>query len=90
MARMIYRLDAYYVDKNGNYTQMTGYPKPFDSKGYGNDPKRTFRRAMSDKCDVAGPMYKVDERQVQVVLLLDLYGEVLDKTLIGELPEEAN
>lgn len=88
MARMIYRVDAWIVDKNGNYQQITGYPKPMDSKGYGNDPKKAFRRAMSEVCDIAGPMYKVDERQVQTVILMDVYGNVLHQVNIGELPEE--
>ena len=88
MARMIYKVDAFIVDANGTYSQIQGYPKTLDSRGYGNDPKRTFKRAKSDLCATESQMLLVDTRQIQTILLMDIYGNVLIKETCGEFPEE--
>lgn len=88
MPRMIYKVDAFIVDANGTYSQIQGYPKTLDSRGYGNDPQRAFRRAKSDLCATEAQMLQVDTRQIQTILLMDIYGNVLIKESYGEFPEE--
>ena len=88
MKRVIYQVIAYIVDANGTFNNLSGYPKNFDSKNYGNDPDKTFRRANGDYCEAVGAMSKVDTRQLQVAKLMRVNdGMTMALNKIGELAD---
>jgi hypothetical protein len=88
MKREIYQVLAYIVDANGTFNYLSGYPKMFDSKTYGNDPEKTYRRAHGDYCDAVGAMSKVDTRQLQIAMLIHVNdGVQLKITKMGEVAD---
>lgn len=88
MRHEIYMVNAYIVDANGTFSQLSGYPKPFDSKHYNNDFDKTLARAYSDYHEVLGAMYKADTRQVQVAEVLQMStGLVLELRRVGALAD---
>ena len=87
MQRAIYEVYAKVVDANGSYNTLTGYPKTFDSKNYGNDLAKTRQRAEGEYHQCIADMSKVDTRQVQSVILMDCYGNVIYSKSIGQLAE---
>lgn len=88
MKREIYQVVAYIVDANGNYANLSGYPKNFDSKNYNNDFGRTYRRANGEYCDAVGAMSKIDTRQLQVAKLVHINdGSTIALTQMGELAD---
>lgn len=90
MQREIYEVYAKVVDANGNYNTLTGYPKTFDSKNYGNDLQKTRTRAEGEYHQCIADMSKNDTRQLQSVILMTAEGNVIYSKSIGtiaELPE---
>ena len=67
MKREIFEVDAKIVDANGSYNILSGYPKTFDSKNYGNDIDKAEKRALGDCYEVLSQMAKRDDRQLQTV-----------------------
>lgn len=87
--REIYIVSAFIVDANGTFAFIEGYPKKFDSKNYGDDIRKTYRRADGDMSEAWGAMCKVDTRLVQTVTLSTVDGSLLGVKTTGELvPEE--
>ncbi|MBR3239165.1 MAG: hypothetical protein IKF99_12075 [Oscillospiraceae bacterium] len=70
MKREIYEVYANIVDANGNYNALSGYPKTFDSKNYGNDLDKTRQRAYGEWHNALSDMAKVDTRQVQIASII--------------------
>ena len=66
MKREIYEVYANIVDANGSYNALSGYPKTFDSKNYGNDLDKTRQRAYGEWHSALAAMAKVDTRQIQL------------------------
>ena len=87
--RNIFIVDAMIIDANGTFGRPEGYPKTFDSKHYGDDVDKTFRRADGDMSDVWGAMCKVDTRQIQTVELKDIFGNQYGKKTMGNFPSES-
>ena len=88
MRHEIYTVDAYIVDANGTFSQLSGYPKAFDSKRYNNDAEKALARAYSDYHEVLGAMYKADTRQVQIAVLIEMStGLILDMRRVGALAD---
>ena len=90
MQRVIYEVYAKVVDATGAYNTLSGYPKAFDSKNYGNDLGKTFTRAEGEYHSTIGEMCKNDARQVQSVILMDCNGNVRwtwSKGQLAELPD---
>ena len=85
MTRRIFTVYATVVDANGTYSQLSGYPKSFDSKNYSNDIEKTRRRAEGDMSDVWGDMCKRDDRKMQTVWLMAENGVQLDMRSWGSL-----
>ncbi len=85
--RNIFLVDARIVDANGALANVTGYPKVFDSKHYGDDVDKAKRRAEGDMSEAWGAMCKIDTRQVQVVTLNDMFGNLIEKKSMGDFPE---
>lgn len=88
MQRAIFEVYAKVVDANGSYNTLTGYPKVFDSRNYGNDVVKTYNRARGEFNSCLGTMYTRDDRQVQIAMILDVStGIQLAMEYIGELAE---
>ena len=87
MGRVIYEVYAKVVDANGSYNTLTGYPKVFDSRSYNGDGTKALRRAEGEFSSTWAGMCKIDERQVQTVLLMRQDGVVLDRKTFGGFPE---
>ena len=71
MERAIFEVYAKVVDSTGAYNTLSGYPKVFDSKGYGNDPEKTRQRAYGEWHNALSEMAKVDSRQIQFAMIID-------------------
>ena len=85
MERVIYEVYAKVVDANGSYNTLSS--EVFDSKSYGGDVEKTRVRAEGKFHEVIGAMCKVDTRQVQSVIMMDCYGNVVYQRSVGELAE---
>ena len=71
MERIIFEVYAKIVDANGSYNTLSGYPKVFDSKNYGNDIEKTRQRAYGEWHNALSEMAKIDSRQIQFAMILD-------------------
>lgn len=88
MARQIYEVYAKIIDANGSFNTLSGYPKAFDSKNYDGDGAKAYKRAQGEYHDCLGAMCKRDDRQVQIVMLLDgVLGTQIMMDCIGTIPE---
>ena len=86
MAREIFEVYAKIVDANGSYNTLTGYPKVFDSKNYNDDTQKAYNRAYGEYHECLGAMYKRDDRQIQIAMILNgTTGAQLAVTCIGNL-----
>jgi len=90
MARNIFIVDAYQVDGQGAYSHITGYPKAFDSNDYNNDVDVALKRANGSFASTWSGFCAVDNKQLQLVTLMDINGNLLDKKCLGTVnqPEE--
>ena len=85
MTRQIFVVYAHIVDGAGAFSIPTDYPKPFDSKHYGNDIERTENAAKADAHDLLSGMYKAGTRQVQYVEIKTADGFRVFEERIGAL-----
>ena len=81
--RNIFIVDAFIVDANGTFANLSGYPKTFDSKNYSDNVDIARKRAEGDLSEQWGEMCKRDDRQIQTVMLSDVFGNVLEKKSMG-------
>lgn len=88
MARQIYIVNAFIVDANGTFNNLSGYPKTFDSANYSGDTEKARRRAEGDMSETWGAMCKVDTRKVQTVTLGTVDGFQLERKTSGSLDAE--
>ena len=86
-SRSIYKVYAQ-VTVNGVNNTLSGYPKTFDSKDYGNDATKAFHRAegayhqaIADMCGV------YENREQQSVMLMDSACNVRYSWSIGQLAD---
>ena len=87
MGRQIYVVNAMIVDANGAYHNLDGYPKVFDSKNYGGDIQKTYRRAQGDMYETWGAMCKRDDRLIQTVSLETINGQHLEFKTSGSFDD---
>ena len=83
MARNVFTVNAWIIDANGTKNTLSGYPKDFDSRNYQDDTEKAIKRATGDFCEVWGTMCKRDDRQMQVVTLSQLNGQLIDRKSMG-------
>ncbi len=88
MARNIFIVNAQIVDANGAFNTLSGYPKNFDSNSYSGNVDKAKKRAEGEFSECWGAMCKRDDRQIQVVILSDVFGNQLDKKSMGDFPAE--
>ena len=84
--RNIFIVSAFIVDSNGTFSYLSGYPKTFDSKNYSDNVDIAKKRAEGDMFEQWGAMCKRDDRQIQTVMLSDVFGNVLEKKSMGNFP----
>lgn len=70
MVREIYEVYAQIVDANGNFADLSGYPKVVDSKTYNGDVDKTKMRAYSYLYDALAKMCVRDDRQLQFATII--------------------
>ena len=88
MTRQIYIVSAMIVDSNGAFHMLDGYPKAFDSKNYGDDTVKAYRRAQGDMYETWGAMCKRDDRLIQTVYLCTIEGQLIESKNNGSFFEE--
>ena len=88
MARNIFLVDAYQVNGQGAYAHINGYPKVFDSNDYDNDINIALKRANGSFASTWSGFCSVDNKQIQVVTLMDIFGNQIDRRCIGGFPAE--
>jgi len=85
-ARVIYEVYAKVVDSSGAYNTLDGYPKVFDSHQFNDDCDKALVRARAEYYSVLGAMYKRDDRQKQIAMILRANdGLQIEYTHIGEI-----
>lgn len=87
MQRQIFIVNAYIVDANGTFNNLSGYPKTFDSHLYGDDIDKAQRRAIGDASETFGAMCKRDDRQLQAVMVTTADGFQVEKRSIGQIAD---
>ena len=87
MKRQIFIVNAYVVDANGTFNNLSGYPKTFDSRSYDNDIDKTQLRAIGDMSECYGAMCKRDDRQLQTVMVMTADGFQIEKKSIGRIAD---
>ena len=87
MPRNIFIVNAYVVDANGTFNNLTNYPKTFDSRNYDNDVDKALKRATGDFSEAYGAMCKNDTRQLQTVVLMSADGFIVDTKHIGTIAD---
>ena len=86
--REIYEVYAKVVDSNGAYNTLSGYPKAFDSNSYDGDIDKARARAYGEYHTVLGTMYKRDDRQIQLAMILRASdGIQIECAHVGKFPE---
>ena len=70
MKREIYEVTAKIVDSNSTYNTLSGYPKTYDSKNYGNDIDKAKQRAYGEYHTVLGSFGSRDDRQIQIAMII--------------------
>ena len=88
MKREIYEVYAKIVDANGTYNTLSGYPKSFDSKNYGDDVDKAHRRAESDWHDLLKSFGTQDTRQLQYATVETADGFQIRRDGYGALNSE--
>lgn len=88
MTRKIFEVYAKVVDANGAYNTLSGYPKSFDSRNYGNDVDKALQRAKGEFHKTLGAMCERDDRQLQTVILMSADGFIVESAHVGEIAED--
>lgn len=87
MTREIYIVNVHIVDANGTFNTLTGYPKLFDSRSYGNDLAKALKRAQGEYYETVGALCKIDSRQLQTAYLMSSDGAILAQTCFGRIAD---
>lgn len=88
MARNVFSVNAMIVGSDGSFYNVDDYPKAFDSKSYNDDVDKALARAEGEFSDAWGAMCKRDDRLIQTVTLMDVFGNQLDRKSRGNFPPE--
>ena len=90
MARNIFIVDAYQVNGEGVYAHINGFPKPFDSEDYEGSVDTALFRAQGSFAGTWSNFCNDSTKQLQLVTLMDINGNLLDKKCLGTVnqPEE--
>ena len=84
--RNIFIINAHIVDANGTYHNLDNFPQIVDSNNYQGDVDKARRRADGIFSETWGAMCKVDTRQIQTVVISDVFGNLLERKTTGAFP----
>lgn len=88
MKREIYEVYAKVIDSTGAYNTLSGYPKTFDSHSYNDNIEKARLRAYGEFHEVLGAMYKRDDRQQQIAMIIRASdGLQIEKVAIGSVAD---
>ncbi len=89
MERQIYEVHKKVLGASvGGYVPMAnGYPKVFDSQNYNNDCNAALLAATAAFASAWSEICTAKNRDLQVVMLMTAEGFVIDKKVIGKIPE---
>lgn len=86
--RNTFFVTAQIIDKNGYVHILDGFPKIIDSKTYDSDVDKARRMADAEFSETWAAMCRDNNgRQIQSVILYDVYGNQLDRKSIGNYSE---
>lgn len=86
--RNTFIITAQIIDKNGYVHILDGFPKIVDSKTYDGDVDKARREADAVFSETWATMCRDNnERQIQSVILHDIYGNQLDRKSVGTYTE---
>lgn len=95
MQRQIFEVQSkvYSTTVGGYVSNISGYPKTFDSHSYGDDIDLTLKKAQGAFAEAWSNACKIDNREIQTILLMTADGVILEKKVLGklkELPDETS
>ena len=95
MQRQIFEVQSktYSTTVGGYVSNISGYPKTFDSHSYGDDIDLTLKKAQGAFAEAWSNACKIDNREIQTILLMTVDGVILEKKVLGkleELPDETS
>ncbi len=95
MQRQIFEVQSKTFSQSvgGYVSNLSGYPKTFDSHSYNDDIDLTLKKAQGAFAEAWSNACKVDNREIQTILLMTIDGVILEKRVLGkleELPDETS
>lgn len=95
MQRQIFEVQSKTFSQSvgGYVSNLSGYPKTFDSHSYGDDIDLTLKKAQGAFAEAWSNACKIDNREIQTILLMTIDGVILEKRVLGkleELPDETS
>ncbi len=93
MQRQIFEVQSktYSLTVGGYVSNVSGYPKVFDSHSYNDDIGLTLKKAQGAFAEAWSNACKIDNREIQTILLMTVDGLILEKKVLGalaDLPDE--
>ena len=93
MEEYIYAKTNFWSAIKGYVSNISGYPKTFDSHSYNDDIDLTLKKAQGAFAEAWSNACKIDNREIQTILLMTADGVILEKKVLGkleELPDETS
>lgn len=89
MQRQIFEVQSktYSQFVGGYVSNLSGYPKTFDSHSYNDDIDLTLKKAQGAFAQAWSDACKIDNREIQTILLITIDGVILEKKVIGKLED---
>lgn len=87
--KSIFIVDAFQIDQQGVYSHMSGYPKSFDSDSYEGNVDKAKKRATGAFAAEWSAACNVDNYQMKLITLTDIYGLQIRKEIVGKITEPA-
>ena len=89
MQRQIFEVQSktYSLTVGGYLPNISGYPKAFDSHTYNDDIDLTLKKAQGAFAEAWSDACKIDNREIQTILLMTADGVILEKKVIGKLED---
>lgn len=95
MKRQIFEVQSktYSQTVGGYVSNVSGYPKTFDSHSYDDDINLTLKKAEGAFAEAWSNACKIDNREIQTILLMTIDGVILERKVLGglaDLPDETS
>ena len=95
MQRQIFEVQSktYSQTVGGYVSNVSGYPKVFDSHSYNDDIDLTLKKAQGAFAEAWSNACKINNREIQTILLMTIDGVILERKVLGglaDLPDETS